>query len=146
MTKSPQAPNGATESPHALRPAGEAVKAFREYLAVHEVSGRMDGRAMDDMALDLARIALNFQAQDVDTYMACDGQHQGECCEARYCWLATNPEMAVRQAVRDYHFDLDNRVHGVLAADKALKAIEAALGTHWVQGKERAARAARGEA
>lgn len=43
-------------------PAGEAVRAFREYLAVHEVSGRMDGHAVDDMALGLARIALDFQA------------------------------------------------------------------------------------
>lgn len=48
---------------------------------------------------------------------------------------------SVRQAIRDYHFALDNRVHGILAANKALKAVEAALGTHWVQGKELAARA-----
>lgn len=52
----------------------------------------------------------------------------------------------VRQAIRDYHFALDSRMHGILAADKALKAIEAALGTHWVQGKELAARATTGSA
>ncbi len=52
----------------------------------------------------------------------------------------------VRQAIRDYHFALDCRVHGILAADKALKAIEDALGTHWVQGSEIAERAATGTA
>ncbi len=52
----------------------------------------------------------------------------------------------VRQAIRDYYFALDNRMHGILAADKALKAIEAALGTHWLQGKELAARASPGAA
>lgn len=45
------------------RAAGEAVKAFREYLAVHpDACTGMGGHAMDDMALDLARIALNFHA------------------------------------------------------------------------------------
>lgn len=35
-----------------MRPAGEAVKAFREYLAVHpDACTRMGGHAMDDMAL-----------------------------------------------------------------------------------------------
>lgn len=43
------------------RAAGEAVKAFREYLAVHpDACTGMGGHAMDDMALDLARIALDF--------------------------------------------------------------------------------------
>ena len=45
------------------RPAGDAVEAFREYLAVHaDACTGMGGHAMDDMALDLARIALGFQA------------------------------------------------------------------------------------
>lgn len=52
----------------------------------------------------------------------------------------------VRQAIRDYYFALDSRMHGILAADKALKAIESALGTHWVQGQELAARAKPGAA
>lgn len=37
------------------------MKTFREYLAVHpDACAGMGGHAMDDMALDLARIALNF--------------------------------------------------------------------------------------
>jgi len=45
------------------RAASEAVKAFREYLAVHpDACTGMGGHAMDQMALDLARIALGFQA------------------------------------------------------------------------------------
>lgn len=45
------------------RLAGEAVKAFREYLTVHALACTgMDGHAIDDMALDLAHIALDFQA------------------------------------------------------------------------------------
>lgn len=39
---------------------GTLVKAIREYLGVHEVSGRMDVCAVDDMALELARIALGI--------------------------------------------------------------------------------------
>ena len=52
----------------------------------------------------------------------------------------------VRQAIRDYHFALDKRQHGGLAADRALMAIEAALGTRWVQGQELAARETAGTA
>ena len=48
----------------------------------------------------------------------------------------------IRQAIRDYHFALDTRQHGGLAANQALKAIQAALGSHWVEGQELAARAA----
>ncbi len=50
------------------RAAGEAVKAFREYLAVHPAACTgMGGHAMDDMALDLARIALDFPAEPAPT-------------------------------------------------------------------------------
>jgi hypothetical protein len=200
------------------RAAGEAVKAFREYLAVHpDACTRMGGHAMDDMALDLARIALNFQAtapahlhqicepaapaaqlvwsapsppndkcsydhivaqspigtfsiewkswKSFDTrclylegeflagcYLIEDAQAEAAKHLAGLAGLlapyatATATDDAVRQAIRDYHFALDNRQHGGVAADQALKAIEVALGTHWVQGKERAARAATGSA
>ncbi|WON89008.1 hypothetical protein [Delftia sp. UGAL515B_04] len=43
------------------RSPGAAVRAFREYLAVHP-DLQMDGQAMDDMALGLARVALDFPA------------------------------------------------------------------------------------
>lgn len=49
---------------------------------------------------------------------------------------------AVRQAVRDYHYDLDMRRHGDIAACNAIDAIQAALGMAWTQGAEAAARAA----
>lgn len=52
----------------------------------------------------------------------------------------------VRQAVRDYYFALDTRQHGGVAAHKALGAIQEALGLHWAQGQEIAARAAQGGA
>lgn len=39
--------------------AGTAVRVFRDYLGVHD-GIKLGGHAMDDMALDLARIALNF--------------------------------------------------------------------------------------
>ncbi|WP_315129488.1 hypothetical protein [Comamonas antarctica] len=43
-------------------PASHAVNTFREYLAVHpDACAGMGGSAMDDMALDLARIALDFK-------------------------------------------------------------------------------------
>ena len=40
--------------------AGTAVRAFRDYLGVHD-GIKLGGQAMDDMALDLARIALDFK-------------------------------------------------------------------------------------
>jgi hypothetical protein len=39
---------------------GDAVRAFRDYLGVHD-GIKLGGQAMDDMALDLARIALDFK-------------------------------------------------------------------------------------
>lgn len=48
---------------------------------------------------------------------------------------------AVRQALRDYHYALDTRKHGGVAAGNAIHAIEAALGMEWNQGAEAAARA-----
>jgi len=50
---------------------------------------------------------------------------------------------AIRRAVRDYHFALDSRRHGGVAADEALRGIERALGMRWQQGAEAAARAAK---
>lgn len=220
------------------RAAGGAVKAFREYLAVHpHVCLGMSARTLDDMALDLARIALDFPAtaparlhqicepaahhvlppeeyfveqaalallvplaQELQALakaskhilalveapapaptdaelLALNGGERffsespskfpecghgtqyhagapGVLAFARAAIsLAGTPQRTlaeapdrVRQAIRDYHFALDNRQHGGVAADTALKAIEAALGTHWVQGKELAARAATGSA
>ena len=54
----------------------------------------------------------------------------------------TSADAAVKQAVRDYHFALDTRQHGGVAAGKALDAIQSALGMHWKQGAESATRAA----
>ena len=53
----------------------------------------------------------------------------------------------VRQAVRDFHYALDNRKHGGVAAGAAMNAIELALNMYWQQGQEadrRANQAAQG--
>lgn len=57
--------------------------------------------------------------------------------------LTTEPPLlvAIRQAIRDYHYALDKRQHGAVAADTALGKISDALGMQWVQGKEAAVRA-----
>ena len=39
---------------------GEAVKAFREYLSVHPVGTQLSGFEKDEIALELACIALDF--------------------------------------------------------------------------------------
>lgn len=46
---------------------------------------------------------------------------------------------AVRKAVRDYHHALDVRLHGGVAAAKALDAVQAALGMEWSQAVHAAA-------
>jgi hypothetical protein len=51
-----------------------------------------------------------------------------------------DPLEQVREAVRDYYYALDKRVHGGSAADKAMNRIERALGMNWVQGAEKARR------
>ncbi len=57
----------------------------------------------------------------------------------------------VRQAVRDFHYALDSRTHGGVAAGAAMNAIEMALNMYWQQGQEAdrraaiAAQAAKGE-
>jgi hypothetical protein len=53
------------------------------------------------------------------------------------------PELlAIDDALRDYHFALDTREHGGVAASKLVHAIEAAFGRHYAHGAERALRAA----
>lgn len=47
----------------------------------------------------------------------------------------------VAQAVRDFHYAMDTRQHGTVAASRALDAVQAALGMNWMQGAEAARRA-----
>jgi hypothetical protein len=54
---------------------------------------------------------------------------------------APDPLEAVRQAIRDYHFALDNREHGGEAEARAFEQIVIALRMPWFQGQESAARA-----
>ena len=57
--------------------------------------------------------------------------------------LAGAPQAAlepVRQAVADYHYALDTRQHGDIAANCAVRAIQRALGMPWEQGQEKARR------
>lgn len=51
----------------------------------------------------------------------------------------------IEQAIRDYHFALDNREHGGVAAGKAIDAIEELLGRPWRQGEETALRSLKGQ-
>lgn len=57
-------------------------------------------------------------------------------------WLPPSTLATIQQALRDYHFALDSRQHGGLAADQALNTIAQAMDMHWQQGKEAARRAA----
>lgn len=47
----------------------------------------------------------------------------------------------VAQAIRDFHYALDTRQNGTVAASKALDAVQTALGMNWVQDAEAARRA-----
>lgn len=61
---------------------------------------------------------------------------------ALYAHPTTQGLEQVKQAIRDYYFALDTRQHGGLAADKALKQVEQALGMQWRHGEEAELRAA----
>lgn len=56
---------GRTQKQRQPAAPGEAVKAFREYLRVHPVGAQLSGIEKDEMALELARIALDFQREAV---------------------------------------------------------------------------------
>lgn len=79
-----------------------------------------------------------------------DGQSPQAQADARDAALAASEQDAlrlVRQAVRDFHYALDNRKHGGVAAGAAMNAIELALNMYWQQGQEadrRANQAAQG--
>lgn len=45
--------------------------------------------------------------------------------------------IAINQAIRDYHYDLDMRKHGGVAMDVAFNKICKVMGMRWEQGKER---------
>lgn len=48
-------------------------------------------------------------------------------------------------AIRDYHFALDTRQHGGVAANRAISRIEATLEMPWTQGAESARRSGEAE-
>jgi hypothetical protein len=45
----------------------------------------------------------------------------------------------IKQAVRDYHYALDTRQHGGLAADALVNAVCKTLSMHWQQGCRKSA-------
>lgn len=45
-----------------------------------------------------------------------------------------SPEQKCREAIKAYYAALDKRLHGHIAASKALDAIQEALGMTWVEG------------
>ena len=50
------------------------------------------------------------------------------------CWNRRPQNDAVAAALWEYHHALDTRQHGDVAADRMIKAVEAALGKPWKQG------------
>lgn len=56
--------------------------------------------------------------------------------------LSNTSVLNVQTALRDYHYALDTRQHGDIAADKAIKAIQRAFDMPWIEGQEAAARTA----
>lgn len=57
-------------------------------------------------------------------------------------WLPPSALATIEQALRDYHYALDSRQHGGVAADQALSTIAQTMGMRWKQGEEAARRAA----
>lgn len=57
-------------------------------------------------------------------------------------WLPSSTLATIEQALRDYHFALDSRQHGGVAADQALGTIAQTMDMRWKQGEEAARRAA----
>jgi uncharacterized protein (DUF2461 family) len=54
-------------------------------------------------------------------------------------WHAEHQKVAlkeVRQAIADYHFELDSRQHGGVAQNNAFNAICKAVGMYWREGEE----------
>jgi hypothetical protein len=68
------------------------------------------------------------------------------CCRVCNPVAEAQPDAArlekIRQAIRDYHYALDKRLHGGVAQSAAYRAIESAMEMPWTQGAEAAARAA----
>lgn len=63
---------------------GEAVKAFREFLRVHPVGGLLSGHEKDDMALELARIALDFSPPapiEIKVVAYLPARHHPDCAQ-----------------------------------------------------------------
>jgi hypothetical protein len=71
----------------------------------------------------------------------CETEEEREQCLCCDCLEAEREQdaddaalAAVKDAVRGYYAALDRREHGGVAQDKALRAIEHALGMRWIQG------------
>lgn len=82
---------------------------------------------------------LEMHRADYQAVKAAGFQDPGELLAA-YRALDSKME-SVRQAIADYHCNLDNRLHGVVAQDRALNRIMQVLDMPWQQGAEKARRA-----
>ena len=60
------------------------------------------------------------------------------------CWRCQDRIEALEAALRDYHFALDSRKNGDVAADNLRRRIEEILGMPWEQGVEMKRRKAKG--
>ncbi|TYK73137.1 hypothetical protein FSY59_00295 [Comamonas sp. Z3] len=85
--------------------------------------------------------------RDTDVPLYSRPQAQADARDAALAASEQDALRLVRQAVRDFHYALDNRKHGGVAAGAAMNAIEMALNMYWQQGQEadrRASLAAQG--
>lgn len=70
------------------------------------------------------------------------GRLRNDWIHKNVCFEESVPKLrAIRQAISDYHYALDNRLHGGVAVSNAFDAICKAMGMRWVQGKEAKRRA-----
>lgn len=113
------------------------------------------GRSYTQLVLQLAELLAAAPAQPY-CYSDCQAYTHGieaelqalrkkvATYEARDAlgWLPPSALATIEQALRDYHFALDSRQHGGIAADQALNTIAQAMGMRWKQGEEAARRAA----
>ncbi|MEQ6474166.1 hypothetical protein [Comamonas sp. wu1-DMT] len=111
---------------------------FANVLQRYDYENYITNKLAADFACDLAKALSSTLAAP---------QAQADARDAALAASEQDALRLVRQAVRDFHYALDNRKHGGVAAGAAMNAIEMALNMYWQQGQEadrRASLAAQG--
>lgn len=105
---------------------------WREYLDLPQSAEALKALTDQETAPSITEEELHALRKKVATYEARDALG----------WLPPSALATIEQALRDYHYALDSRQHGGVAADRALNTIAQTMGMHWKQGEEAARRAA----